>query len=235
MNRVIFFSGAGLSAESGLATFRASDGLWANYDINKVCNFYTWKENFELVHEFYNKRRLELAKVEPNRAHKVIAKLQNEYGQDRVVVITQNVDDLLERAGCKNIMHLHGELTKLICTSCGYKWDIGYCAYEFSGCPKCETELVKPFVVFFYESAPMYSPMYREFQTLKDDDIVVVIGTSGNVISLDMLLYGNSGYKILNNLEPSDAINEALFDKIIYKPATNAIDEIESIIKERLK
>ena len=86
--KIIIFSGAGLSAESGLSTFRDNDGLWANYDINKVCNYMTWLDNFSLVHEFYNKRRVELESAKPNIAHMTIAKIQQKYGMDKVSIIT---------------------------------------------------------------------------------------------------------------------------------------------------
>ncbi len=231
--KIIFFSGAGLSAESGLSTFRDSDGLWANYDINEVCNYDNWEQNFDLVHEFYSKRRQELATVKPNNAHIKIAQMQQKYGE-AVQIITQNVDNLLEQAGCTDVIHVHGELTKLRCLYCNHVWDVDYKPYGGESCPKCKHTLIKPFVVFFYEPAPLYRSMFGLFQTLDSDDIIVSIGTSGNVISFDMLLRGVKGYKILNNLEPSLAIDEALFDEIIYEKATSGIEKIATIIGERM-
>lgn len=231
--RIVIFSGAGLSAESGLATFRnGEDGLWANYDINKICNYFTWQDNFKLVHEFYNQRRKELQSVKPNAAHYKIAEIQKKYGKDRVFVITQNIDNLLEQAGCENILHVHGESTKLICTECGNLFDIGYEPYNFEPCNSCNSTLIKPFVVFFYESAPMYRVMYERFDASHNDDIAIIIGTSGNIIDLSTLLKGNKSYKILNNLEKSDAIDEKLFNKIFYESATTAIDKIEELISK---
>jgi len=235
--KIIIFSGAGLSAESGLSTFRDNDGLWANYDINKVCNYMTWLDNFALVHEFYNKRRVELESAKPNIAHMTIAKIQQKYGMDKVSIITQNVDDLLERAGCQSVIHVHGELTKLRCMSCDYNWDIGYQEYEIGAkCPRCNGARIKPFVVFFYESAPMYMALYEQFEDINQNDIVLIIGTSGNVVSIDNLLgsKNKNGYKILNNLESSAKINEKLFDKIFYEPCTMALPKIEEIIKEKM-
>jgi NAD-dependent deacetylase len=231
---IIIFSGAGLSAESGLSTFRDSDGLWANYDINEVCNYNTWIDNFGLVHEFYSKRRVELGAVSPNEAHRAIARIQQKYGTEQVSVITQNVDDLLERAGCENVIHVHGELTKLRCMSCNHIWDVGYSEYAVgTKCPHCAGVMIKPFVVFFNENAPMYKMMYERFEAICENDIVVIIGTSGNVVSLDALLMGSkkTGYKILNNLEPSTQINEKLFDKIFYEPCTTAMPKVEELIQ----
>ena len=195
----------------------------------------TWLDNFSLVHEFYNKRRVELESAKPNIAHMTIAKIQQKYGMDKVSIITQNVDDLLERAGCQSVIHVHGELTKLRCMSCDYNWDIGYQEYEIGAkCPRCNGARIKPFVVFFYESAPMYMALYEQFENINQNDIVLIIGTSGNVVSIDNLLGSKNGYKILNNLELSEKINEKLFDKIFYEPCTMALPKIEEIIKEKM-
>lgn len=236
--RVIIFSGAGLSAESGISTFRGADGLWANYDVNDVCNFYTWLDNFDLVHSFYNMRRVELGTVEPNEAHKTIARIQQRYGTRQVFVITQNVDDLLERAGCQNVMHVHGELTKLRCLHCGYIWSIGYSEYKHSECPTCKHhQAIKPSVVFFYEQAPMYRAMHERVSSISQDDIIVVVGTSGKVVSISTLFMDikAKGYKILNNLEPSSRIDEKLFDEIYYEPSTTAMLKIEQEIYKKVQ
>ena len=108
---LIIFSGAGISAESGINTFRDTNGLWENHSIKEVCSENTWKHNFEAVHTFYNQRRVQLSEVQPNNAHKVVATLKKQYGDD-CYVITQNVDDLFERAGCEDVLHVHGELKK---------------------------------------------------------------------------------------------------------------------------
>ncbi len=107
---ILFFSGAGLSADSGLSTFRDTNGLWDKYDINKVCNISTWKANYELVHEFYNLRRTEYKDAKPNAMHTMIADMQRKHGSDKVMVITQNIDNLLEEAGCENVLHVHGRI-----------------------------------------------------------------------------------------------------------------------------
>jgi NAD-dependent deacetylase len=127
--KIVVLSGAGVSAESGISTFRDSDGLWENYDVMEVASIEGWYQNPELVIEFYNQRRTQLANVEPNEAHKIIADLEKHYD---VTVITQNVDDLHERAGSTQIIHLHGELTK-VCSDAQKKHvkDIGYTAFKF--------------------------------------------------------------------------------------------------------
>lgn len=226
---IIVFSGAGISAESNLATFRDSNGLWANYDPMEVCNYLNWRENYKLVHEFYNKRREELGSVKPNIAHKNIKKLSEKYN---VINITQNVDNLFERAGCNDVIHLHGNLCELICLKCGEIINLGYESYDFTPCPKCGFEMLKPNIVFFFEPAPKYATMYQIFENVKDNDIIIVIGTSGEVVNICSML--NKGYKILNNLDSSPNINEAIFDSVYLEKSSTASAKIYKEI-EKLK
>lgn len=236
MPKLVVFSGAGLSAESGLATFRDNNGLWAQYDPMEVCNYENWLDNFALVHRFYNLRRQELAKVRPNAMHKYLATLEKKLKSVEVIHITQNVDDLLERAGARNIMHIHGELTKLICPQCQHVTNIGYNAYTPAPCEQCGYTKVKPKIIFFFEQAPLYAPMYEILSSLSHNDMALVIGTSGNVVDISMLLTHAQrggkriGSKILNNLAPSKSITESVFDKIFYKPTTEAIADIDKEI-----
>ncbi|PHR54376.1 MAG: NAD-dependent deacetylase [Arcobacter sp.] len=220
--KVIIFSGAGISAESGISTFRDSGGLWENHSVYDICSADSLEKNKELTLGFYNKRREELKNVEPNYAHKVITELNAKY-PDNISIITQNVDDLFERSGCAEVMHLHGYLTRLKCVNkeCDYRVDIGYSSQKGESCLKCDNEL-RPDIVFFGEEAPFYEKLYRE---LKDCEMLVVIGTSGEVIDVNFLRRGIK-HTILNNLEPSKAINTKKFTKVLYKPCTQAIDEI---------
>ncbi len=231
--KIIIFSGAGISAESGIKTFRDSDGLWENYKIEDICNQYTWEQNYDIVHEFYNQRRLQLADVKPNYAHEVVANIKEKY-QDDCIIITQNVDDMFERAGCKDVIHLHGELTKMECIACGDIFSIGYKEFKSTdACPKCSNTKIKPFIVFFGGSAPYYTDMYSAFQHLQNENsIAVVIGTLGNVIQISANLELVECYKILNNLEISPYIDESQFDKVYYEEATTACEKIESDISE---
>jgi NAD-dependent deacetylase len=234
MAKLIIFSGAGLSAESGLATFRGSpDGLWENYKIDVVCNYLTWKQNYDLVHGFYNARRAQLATVEPNAAHRLIADWQQRYD---TVVVTQNVDDLLERAGCTDVIHLHGHLTEMTCEACGHVWDVGYEAWGAEHrCPNvgkkgpCASRKgVKPNVVLFNQRAPRYREMYMIINLLHENDVVLVSGTSEQVIPFGTFLRGRPGFKIFNAMEPS--LNGA-YDESLIMPASEAFPLVDKIVK----
>ena len=184
---MIVFSGAGLSAESGLATFRGANGLWEGVSIRTVCHIETWEENFEAVHDFYDGRREGGAKAEPNLAHRTIAKWQKEW-PDRTFILTQNIDRLLERAGCKDVIHLHGDIRVLWCVVCGHEWELEGSRYDRRGCPACgELRSVKPSVVFFGENAPRYNDLYEIVSGLRAQDTVVVVGMSGTVLPADYL------------------------------------------------
>lgn len=231
--KIIIFSGAGISAESGIKTFRDADGLWENHNIEDICNQYTWEQNYDQVHNFYNQRRLQLAEVEPNLAHEIVSSIKEKY-QDDCIVITQNVDDMFERAGCNDVIHVHGELTKMECMACGEIFDIGYKEYRLGDeCPSCKNTHIKPYIVFFGGSAPRYMDMYQAFEYLQNEDsIAIVIGTLGNVIQINANLEIMECRKILNNLEESPYIDDTQFDKVYYEEATSAIEKIEADINE---
>jgi NAD-dependent deacetylase len=181
MKNIMILSGAGLSAESGLKTFRDADGLWENHNVMEVCSTEGWEKDREKVTQFYNERRAQLAHVEPNSAHYNLAKLEKEYAGE-VWHLTQNVDNLLERAGCKNVIHLHGTLTDLRCEQCNTVFKIGYLAQsEEDICPNCQSKDIRHNVVMFGESAPKYSHIY-EAQSLCE--LFIAIGTSGAVIDI---------------------------------------------------
>ena len=236
--KIIIFSGAGLSAESGISTFRDSNGLWENHKIEEICNESTWKKNFEKVHNFYNERRVQLASVEPNEAHKTIKRMYDKFGDD-LIIATQNVDDLLERAGipADEIIHLHGELTKMHCTACGHKWEIGYSEFntETDRCPNCNSlKGVKPDIVFFNGAAPKYMDLYNSLNYLySDSSYLVVIGTMGNVVPIDSYTsHIHKSKKILNNLEESEYIDAENYNYVFYEPATTALPKIEELLKD---
>ena len=235
MAKVVILSGAGISAESGISTFRDSGGLWDEYDVKVICNYDSMDKNEDLTIEFYDKRRKDLENKEPNHAHKVVAQIKKEYGSD-IAVITQNVDNMFEKAGMSSdeVIHLHGFMTEVRCRnySCEKIFDIGYKKlYEFNDrlCPECSSKL-RPNIVFFGEQAPMYEHLNRH---LNDCEFIVVIGTSGEVIGVNTMaqFVENS---ILNNLEPSAAIEDSLFSKVLYMRASEAIDEIANEIDEFL-
>lgn len=231
MAKVVIFSGAGISSESGISTFRDADGLWENYKIEDVCTKGCLDKNREMTIKFYDMLRVALREKEPNYAHKKIAELKNKYSND-IAVITQNVDDLFERGGCSDVLHVHGFLKQIRCEECDYIEDIGYTAqYEVKeNCPICKSHL-RPDIVFFHEAAPKYQNMFLE---LDDCEMFVVIGTSGMVLNMEMLIGGKMSYTILNNLEPSKAIKHKKFSKVIFKEATKAINEIADDIENFL-
>jgi NAD-dependent deacetylase len=237
--KIVFFTGAGISAESGISTFRDSNGLWERHDIKEICDIITWKKNRELVFKFYNERRNQLKEVSPNKIHNTIAKIEkmaSKFGVE-VVNITQNIDDLLERAGCRNIIHVHGKLNEMLCTACSNIWEIGYESIkpEKVRCPKCNSNKgVKPNVVFFGENAPNYLKMKKVFKEFSKKDILVVIGTSGVVIPISDISKSLPGFRILNNLEKHVTMNENNFDYVFYEKGSEAIEKIYEIIEEKL-
>ncbi|PAF44339.1 Sir2 family NAD-dependent protein deacetylase [Helicobacter sp. 11S02629-2] len=231
MGRIVTFSGAGLSAESGLNTFRDKGGIWTKYDANEVCNINKWKKNFELVHEFYNKRRVQLGTVNPNAMHKYFKDLEDRYD---TLHITQNVDDLLHRAGCKNVLQIHGQIDKVYCTECGEVYRLGHEEYTFWPCKKCGSKWIKPYVIFFGESAPKYKNLWQEIASLKKDDIVLVVGTSGAVIDIASMTARKPSLKILNNLEEDKYMDDSVFDYVFYGKATTKIDEIDRLIRDKM-
>ena len=172
---IVIFSGAGMSAESGLKTFRDNDGLWENYEISEVATPEAWKRNRKLVLEFYNMRRKQLFKSKPNKAHYAVASLEEKF---KVTVITQNIDDLHERAGSKSIVHLHGELKKVrssVFPHLVYPWE----KEELNLGELCEKgHQLRPHIVWFGEEVPKMEEAFKIAQTA---DILIVIGTSLNV------------------------------------------------------
>ena len=174
MKRIVVFSGAGVSAESGLKTFRDSGGLWEEYDVYEVATPEAWERNPELVIEFYNKRREQVMNSQPNDAHLAIAKLESNYD---VQVITQNIDDLHERAGSTKVLHLHGEILKVRSSkdsSLLYDWN-----KDLSLTDECELgSQLRPHVVWFGEAV---TEIPHAIEVIKTAEIVLIIGTSLNV------------------------------------------------------
>ncbi len=178
--KIVFLTGAGMSVESGFKTFRGNDGLWENYPVDQVASHEGWLNDPTLVTNFYNMLRKKLYAAEPNEGHKLIKSLEEKYD---VCVITQNVDNLHERAGSKKVIHLHGELTKVCSSNEPYdeRYIIDLPADNCEVTPGTKAgdgSLLRPFIVFFGESVPMIEPAAVEAQSA---DIFVIIGTSLNV------------------------------------------------------
>lgn len=169
--RIVVLSGAGISAESGISTFRDAGGLWEGHDVTEVASPEGWAANMDLVIEFYNLRRQNVLEAEPNEGHKALVDLESAYD---VQVITQNVDDLHERAGSSNVLHLHGELLKVRSTydeKLVYDW-----TKDLKRGDKCEKGYqLRPHIVWFGEMVPMLEPAARITRTA---DILIVTGTS---------------------------------------------------------
>ncbi len=172
MKKIVVFTGSGISAESGLKTFRDSDGLWENYNIEDVATPQAWLRNRPLVQEFYNMRRKQVLEAKPNAAHVALAKLEHNYD---VQIITQNIDDLHERAGSSNVLHLHGEIRKArssVDVSLVYNVD----GWEIKEGEKCEKgSQLRPHIVWFGEMVP---ELNRAAHLISFAEIFIVIGTS---------------------------------------------------------
>lgn len=183
---IVILTGAGISADSGIATFRAADGLWENHDIQEVATPEGYARNPELVQRFYNERRAQLLEpqIKPNPAHFALAELEAHYASNalgHVTVVTQNIDDLHQRAGSKNVLHMHGELLKLRCVKSEevVKWRSSQPVTTADRCQCCATpQPLRPHIVWFGEM-----PFYLEEidYRLSQADLFVAIGTSGNV------------------------------------------------------
>ncbi|MBM3186912.1 MAG: NAD-dependent deacylase [Bacteroidetes bacterium] len=172
--KLVVFSGAGMSAESGISTFRDSGGLWEKYAIEDVATPEAWRRNPDLVTDFYNQRRKQIIETEPNEAHRIIVQLEEKYD---VIVITQNIDDLHERAGSTHVLHLHGNIR--FAKSSGPNQEMEY--FRIDGwklgsddfCP--DRFRLRPHVVWFGEDVPMYEKAIKEIESA---EIFIVIGTS---------------------------------------------------------
>ncbi len=213
MKKIVVLTGAGISAESGINTFRDADGLWEGHDVMEVASPSGWNKNPEVVLDFYNKRRKQLLDVKPNVAHIALAEMENEY---KVHIITQNVDDLHERAGSSKVLHLHGELLKVRSTldkSYVLDWrkdiHIGDC------CPK--KGQLRPHIVWFGEAVPALD---EAIAITESADIVVVIGTSLQVYpAAGLMNYAPSNSPVFY-IDPKPASVYGMSNKVEIIPAT---------------
>ncbi len=224
--KLVVLSGAGISAESGLRTFRDSDGLWEGYDVTEVATPRAWKKNPQLVLDFYNMRRRDVAAAKPNAAHIGLAELENDFD---VTIITQNIDDLHERAGSTNVMHLHGEIFKM-----RSEWD-EQLVYEIRGDIKLGDNAedgcqLRPNIVWFEEAVPMIE---EAIPVVHGADLFVVVGTS-------LVVYPAAG--LINYVSASTP--KYIIDKrvpvttnfpnltTIEKPATEGVKELARLLKQ---
>ncbi|HHB0833286.1 Sir2 family NAD-dependent protein deacetylase [Acinetobacter baumannii] len=226
MTKLVVFSGAGMSAESGIRTFRDSNGLWENYDIQQVATPEAWERNPALVQRFYNERRKNILEAQPNEAHQYIAKLQDHYD---VQVITQNIDDLHERAGSQNVLHLHGNIR--LAKSSGPDAQYTTQFYEVNGwkldleqdfCPNGYP--LRPHVVWFGEAVPAYEEAIRLVQSA---DIFIVIGSTLSVYPVAALVHEIPHYSKAYYIDPqADHSRVPPQYKLLNMTATEGIHEL---------
>ncbi len=217
IGHVVILTGAGISAESGLGTFRDAGGLWSQYDLEDVATPDGFRRDPELVHDFYNARRANCRAAHPNPAHAALARLQSEH-PGRVTLITQNVDDLHERAGARDVLHMHGRLDSALCAACGHRWPAPARMWPHDPCPSCGAAATRPDVVWFGE----YPHRLEEiFAALSEADLFVAIGTSGAVYPAAAFVEdaARAGARTIElNLEPSEVA--AAFDEARQGPAS---------------
>jgi NAD-dependent deacetylase len=217
--RIVILTGAGISAESGLGTFRDKDGLWTRYPLEDVATPEGFARNPALVHAFYNARRANAAGAKPNAAHHALARLQREHTAG-VVIVTQNVDGLHEAAGAEAI-HMHGELSRALCATCEARWDAPLVMSPTGRCPECGKAATRPDIVWFGEF-PYH--MERIWEELRKAELFVAIGTSGNVYPAAAFVQDASraGAETLElNLEASAVISD--FDDARFGPASEIV------------
>jgi NAD-dependent deacetylase len=226
MQKLIVLTGAGMSAESGIKTFRDQNGLWNNHRIEEVASPEAWKRNPEMVLDFYNQRRKQLFKVDPNMAHYELVKLEDKYD---VQIITQNVDDLHERAGSKNVLHLHGELKKVRSTmdeNLVYKLD----DWELKMGDFCEKgSQLRPHIVWFGEAVPNISIATQIAHTA---DIFMVIGTSLTVYPAAGIIHEAPETSRKYLIDPN-ATNNNLKNLIIYQKSAG--EGVPELVRELLQ
>lgn len=232
MKKITVLTGAGMSAESGLSTFRDADGLWENYPVSRVATHEAWESEPDYVNAFYNMLRGKLLEAKPNRGHELVAKLQENY---EVCVVTQNVDNLHEAAGSENVIHLHGELMKVCSSRDPYNphfiktlspGNLTVAPGEKAG----DGSLLRPFIVFFGESVPMIEPAIQQVETA---DIFVIIGTSLNVYpAAGLIEYVKPGTPVyLIDPKPTRAGGTHDIHQIV-KGASEGMEELTAILNE---
>jgi NAD-dependent deacetylase len=221
MKNIVILTGAGISADSGLSTFRDQDGIWSKYDIDDVATPEAFERNPHLVHEFYNARRAGLIGTKPNAAHRALSRLENEH-PGTVLIVTQNVDNLHEKTGSQNLIHMHGELAKIRCQSCGLITKWGTDLEADINCPTCaEPGGLRPHIVWFGE---MPHQMTEIGEAIGACDLFLSIGTSGNVYpaaGFVMEARNAHAHTVELNLEPSEG--ESYFHEKIYGPASEVV------------
>lgn len=234
MKKIAVITGAGVSAESGLGTYRDNGGLWDSYDPMEVASAEGWRRNPELVLGFYNMQRAKLRDVKPNSAHMAIAELQDRYD---VTVITQNVDNLHERAGSVKVIHLHGEATKVRpdkgSYDCGFSesevFDVGYDEVNIGDMAPNGSQL-RPHIVFFGEAVPKIE---RAIDIVSESDLVLIVGTSMQVYPAASLYRYAGGETPIYVIDPADIPLHDRRITHIQEPATVGMERFKALLSEK--
>lgn len=226
MKKIVVLTGAGISAESGIKTFREAGGLWEGHDIMEVASPIGWERDKSLVLDFYNKRRAQLLDVTPNEGHKALVLLEKQY---TTTIITQNVDDLHERAGSKNVLHLHGELLKVRSSkneNLVYDWTKDLNLGDFCG----ENYQLRPHIVWFGEEIPMLD---RAIEITEKADILIIIGTSMQVYPAASLIHFIKPKTHVYFIDPKPTIQENQYKNLTIiseKASTGVIKLVTELI-----
>ncbi|WP_170560957.1 NAD-dependent deacylase [Ruegeria atlantica] len=220
MEKIVILTGAGISAESGLGTFRDEGGLWAQHRIEDVATPEGFARDPALVHGFYNARRVQAAEAQPNAAHKALARLQRDWPGE-VIIVTQNVDGLHEAGGAQSVIHMHGTLAGALCAACGHRWTAPPEMAVGEPCPACAAPTARPDVVWFGEMPYHMDSIYDH---LAGAGLFAAIGTSGQVYPAAAFVHEAtmSGARTVElNLDPSTGASS--FDDVVLGPATETV------------
>ncbi len=227
MKKIIVLTGAGVSAESGIKTFRDAGGLWEGHDVMEVASPEGWYNNAALVLDFYNQRRKQLLEVKPNRAHELLAELEENY---HVEIITQNVDDLHERSGSSNVLHLHGELLKVRSTThenLVYDW-----TKDLNFGDTCENgSQFRPHIVWFGEAVPLLD---QAIEITKNADILLIIGTSMQVYPAASLIHYIKSHTPVYFIDPKPNISKNSYNNlnVISEKASVGVEKFLKLLDE---
>lgn len=214
--KIVILTGAGVSAESGLGTFRDTGGIWTRYDLEEVATPQGFARNPALVHEFYNARRAQARAAQPNAAHLALVRLAE--GPHQVALVTQNIDALHEAAGHTDVIHMHGQVMRALCAACDHRWDAPAAMHPDDPCPACKTPATRPDVVWFGE-IPYH--IDRIMTAVAACDLFAAIGTSGTVYpaaGFSALAAEHGARTVEINLDPSGG-----FDRTLAGPATETV------------
>ena len=232
-HKILILTGAGISAESGLSTFRSENGLWNNHRVEDVATIEAYLSHPDYVHDFYNQMKPELFNAKPNKAHLAITKLQAEYPAE-VNIVTQNVDTLHEKAGSKNIYHIHGQINQAVCMNCGHVVETWGDVTSETVCENCQaTAMMKPNIVFFGENL-LYMDKVEEL--LRTSDLFISVGTSGVVFPAAGFVQTAKYYNadtIEFNLESTS--NNFYFDKHVMGKAGTTLPQFVDELLAKVK